>query len=83
MNFQVLFVSERMVVGVGFDCSPMVFAADERGIWYLRNFKNTTHLVFNNMAFSWVKEHVTIARSPGLLVIKKSLKICANQNCVL
>lgn len=30
---QVLFVSEKMVIGVGFDCSPMVFAADERGIW--------------------------------------------------
>ncbi|KAF9589683.1 hypothetical protein IFM89_027066 [Coptis chinensis] len=29
----VLFVSERMLVGVGFDCKPMVFAADERGIW--------------------------------------------------
>ncbi|XP_061364397.1 actin-related protein 2/3 complex subunit 1B-like isoform X1 [Gastrolobium bilobum] len=29
----VLFVSERTVIGVGFDCNPMVFAADERGIW--------------------------------------------------
>ncbi|KHM99607.1 Actin-related protein 2/3 complex subunit 1 [Glycine soja] len=29
----VLFVSERNVIGVGFDCNPMVFAADERGIW--------------------------------------------------
>ncbi|XP_054799025.1 actin-related protein 2/3 complex subunit 1B-like isoform X1 [Prosopis cineraria] len=29
----VLFVSERMVIGVGFDCTPMVFAADDRGIW--------------------------------------------------
>ncbi|KAG4924006.1 hypothetical protein JHK87_049546 [Glycine soja] len=29
----VLFVSERKVIGVGFDCNPMVFAADERGIW--------------------------------------------------
>ncbi|KAI4306049.1 hypothetical protein L6164_029361 [Bauhinia variegata] len=28
-----LFVSERMVIGVGFDCIPMVFAADDRGIW--------------------------------------------------
>ena len=33
--FQVLFVSERKVIGVGFDCNPMVFAADERGIWYV------------------------------------------------
>lgn len=36
--FQVLFVSERMVIGVGFDCNPMVFAADERGIWYVKSF---------------------------------------------
>lgn len=34
--FQVLFVSERTVIGVGFDCNPMVFAADERGIWYVK-----------------------------------------------
>jgi hypothetical protein len=38
--FQVLFVSERMVIGVGFDCNPMVFAADDRGIWYIKSFKN-------------------------------------------
>ena len=30
--FSVLFVSERMVIG--FNCTPMVFAADDRGIWY-------------------------------------------------
>lgn len=29
----VLFVSERTVIGVGYDCNPMVFAADERGVW--------------------------------------------------
>ncbi|KAJ4982022.1 hypothetical protein NE237_032859 [Protea cynaroides] len=29
----VLFVSEKMVIGVGFDCNPMLFGADERGIW--------------------------------------------------
>ncbi|KAB1213243.1 Actin-related protein 2/3 complex subunit 1A [Morella rubra] len=34
----VLFVSERMVIGVGYDCSPMVFAADERGIWSFIRF---------------------------------------------
>ncbi|KAJ6973122.1 actin-related protein 2/3 complex subunit 1B isoform X2 [Populus alba x Populus x berolinensis] len=37
--FQVLFISEKMVIGVGFDCNPMVFAADERGIWYVFNKK--------------------------------------------
>ncbi|XP_042489709.1 actin-related protein 2/3 complex subunit 1A-like [Macadamia integrifolia] len=34
----VLFISERMVIGVGFDCNPMVFAADERGIWCFVKF---------------------------------------------
>ncbi|XP_059452209.1 actin-related protein 2/3 complex subunit 1A-like isoform X1 [Corylus avellana] len=34
----VLFVSERMAIGVGFDCSPMVFAADDRGIWSFIRF---------------------------------------------
>ncbi|KAM7271641.1 hypothetical protein ACFE04_030855 [Oxalis oulophora] len=29
----VLFISERVVIGVGFDCNPMVFAADQTGIW--------------------------------------------------
>lgn len=36
--FQVLFISERMVVAVGYDCNPMVFTADERGIWYSSHF---------------------------------------------
>ncbi|XP_022148037.1 actin-related protein 2/3 complex subunit 1A-like [Momordica charantia] len=34
----ILFVSERMVIGVGYDCNPMVFAADERGIWSFIRF---------------------------------------------
>ncbi|KAL6286897.1 hypothetical protein ACE6H2_011287 [Prunus campanulata] len=34
----VLFLSERLVIGVGFDCNPMVFAADERGIWSFIKF---------------------------------------------
>lgn len=34
----VLFVSEKMVIGVGFDCNPMVFAADETGIWTFIKF---------------------------------------------
>ncbi|ERN15876.1 hypothetical protein AMTR_s00039p00197260 [Amborella trichopoda] len=34
----VLFVSERMVIGVGFDCNPMVFTADKRGIWSFVKF---------------------------------------------
>ncbi|XP_044466010.1 actin-related protein 2/3 complex subunit 1B-like [Mangifera indica] len=34
----VLFVSERMVIGVGFDCNPMVFAADKTGIWSFIRF---------------------------------------------
>ncbi|KAK6919675.1 Anaphase-promoting complex subunit 4, WD40 domain [Dillenia turbinata] len=34
----VLFVSERMAIGVGFDCNPMVFASDESGIWCFVRF---------------------------------------------
>ncbi|KAK3010132.1 hypothetical protein RJ639_011789 [Escallonia herrerae] len=33
----VLFVSERLVIGVGFDCTPMVFAADD-GLWSFVRF---------------------------------------------
>ncbi|KAH6820987.1 actin-related protein C1B [Perilla frutescens var. hirtella] len=34
----VLFLSERMVIGVGYDCNPMVFAADETGLWSFLRF---------------------------------------------
>ncbi|KAL8151126.1 hypothetical protein V2J09_020934 [Rumex salicifolius] len=34
----VLFVSEKIVIGVGFDCNPMVFAADESGLWNFVKF---------------------------------------------
>nr|CAB3451499.1 unnamed protein product [Digitaria exilis] len=29
----VLFVSESVAIGVGFDCNPMIFAADDTGLW--------------------------------------------------
>uniref|UniRef100_A0A453Q2I8 Actin-related protein 2/3 complex subunit 1A n=1 Tax=Aegilops tauschii subsp. strangulata TaxID=200361 RepID=A0A453Q2I8_AEGTS len=29
----ILFVSEKMAIGVGFDCNPLIFAADETGLW--------------------------------------------------
>nr|GMC88080.1 actin-related protein 2/3 complex subunit 1A-like [Ipomoea batatas] len=29
---------ERMVIGVGFDCNPMIFVADERGLWSFLRF---------------------------------------------
>ncbi|KAH0886531.1 hypothetical protein HID58_062627 [Brassica napus] len=29
----VLFISEKMVIGAGYDSNPMVFAADDTGIW--------------------------------------------------
>ncbi|CDY29633.1 BnaA04g17940D [Brassica napus] len=29
----VLFISEKMVIGVGYDSNPMIFAADDTGIW--------------------------------------------------
>ncbi|PKI33620.1 actin-related protein 2/3 complex subunit 1A-like [Punica granatum] len=38
----VLFVSEKVVIGVGFDCIPMVFAADESGIWSFVRFIGET-----------------------------------------
>ncbi|KAF6158896.1 hypothetical protein GIB67_012313, partial [Kingdonia uniflora] len=34
----VLFLSERMLIGVGFDCNPMVFTADEIGLWSFVKF---------------------------------------------
>ncbi|GJM87352.1 hypothetical protein PR202_ga03298 [Eleusine coracana subsp. coracana] len=34
----VLFVSERVLIGVGFDCNPMIFAADETGLWSFVRF---------------------------------------------
>lgn len=34
----VLFVSEKVVIGVGFDCNPMVFAADDSGLWCFVKF---------------------------------------------
>jgi hypothetical protein len=37
-----------MAIGVGFDCSPMVFAADDRGIWYVKFFLNVIHLCESN-----------------------------------
>lgn len=34
----ILFVSERMVIGVGFDCNPMVFTKDDTGLWSFTKF---------------------------------------------
>ncbi|AQK55452.1 Actin protein 2/3 complex subunit 1B [Zea mays] len=34
----VLFVSERTLIGVGFDCNPMIFAADDTGLWTFIRF---------------------------------------------
>ncbi|MFS8033697.1 putative FAD dependent protein [Helianthus anomalus] len=31
--YQVMFVSEKLVIGVSFDCNHMVFAADGTGFW--------------------------------------------------
>lgn len=36
--FQVIFVSEKLVIGVGYDCNPMVFAVDGIGSWYNSEF---------------------------------------------
>ncbi|KAF3335470.1 actin-related protein 2/3 complex subunit 1B-like protein [Carex littledalei] len=29
----ILFLSDRVVVGVGFDCNPMIFTSDDTGLW--------------------------------------------------
>ncbi|KAG6538519.1 hypothetical protein ZIOFF_003643 [Zingiber officinale] len=34
----ILFVSEKMVIGVGFDCNPMIFTSDETGLWSFVKF---------------------------------------------
>ncbi|KVH96872.1 ARP2/3 complex, 41kDa subunit (p41-arc) [Cynara cardunculus var. scolymus] len=36
--FQVMFVSEKLVIGVGYDCNPMIFAADGTGLWSFVRF---------------------------------------------
>lgn len=33
-----MFVSEKLVIGVGYDCNPMVFAADGIGSWSFVRF---------------------------------------------
>lgn len=33
-----MFVSEKLVIGVGYDCNPMVFAADGTGSWSFVRF---------------------------------------------
>lgn len=47
----VLFVSERMVIGVGFDCNPMVFAADERGIWGFVRFLDERKTTYSSAKY--------------------------------
>lgn len=34
----ILFVSENMILGVGYDCNPMIFAKDESGLWKFDRF---------------------------------------------
>ncbi|XP_019426079.1 PREDICTED: actin-related protein 2/3 complex subunit 1A-like [Lupinus angustifolius] len=47
----VLFVSEKMVIGVGFDCNPMVFAADERGIWSFIRYLGEREVVSSGSSY--------------------------------
>ncbi|CAL0309727.1 unnamed protein product [Lupinus luteus] len=47
----VLFVSEKMVIGVGFDCNPMVFAADERGIWSFIRYLGEQEVVSSGSSY--------------------------------
>lgn len=48
----VVFVSERIVIGVGYDCNPMVFAADDRGIWSFIRFLGEKKLSSSSSRYS-------------------------------
>ncbi|EPS60788.1 hypothetical protein M569_14013, partial [Genlisea aurea] len=48
----ILFISERLVIGVGFDCNPMVFAADERGLWGFLRFLEERKTTSSSLPYS-------------------------------
>ncbi|XP_022740646.1 uncharacterized protein LOC111292494 isoform X2 [Durio zibethinus] len=83
---EVLFVSEKMVIGVGFDCNPMVFAADESGIWSFIRFlgerkASSSGLKYGSQLYCTSKErrvpnkavqHLRIGRESGDLGFGKA-----------
>ncbi|CAH1436839.1 unnamed protein product [Lactuca virosa] len=51
---RLFFVSEKLVIGVGYDCNPMVFAADGIGSWSFVRFldEKSQHLLLQDRAHS-------------------------------
>ncbi|KAL9676820.1 hypothetical protein QQ045_005040 [Rhodiola kirilowii] len=47
----VLFVAERIVIGVGYDCNPMIFAADDTGIWSFIRFLGERKITSSNTKY--------------------------------
>ncbi|KAF3550234.1 hypothetical protein DY000_02001627, partial [Brassica cretica] len=48
----VLFISEKMVIGVGYDSNPMVFAADDTGIWSFVRYIGEKKAVSSGSSYS-------------------------------
>ncbi|KAJ0261903.1 Actin-related protein 2/3 complex subunit 1B [Hirschfeldia incana] len=48
----VLFISEKMVIGVGYDSNPMVFAADDTGIWSFIRYIGEKKAVTSGSSYS-------------------------------
>ncbi|KAK1283203.1 Actin-related protein 2/3 complex subunit 1A [Acorus calamus] len=47
----VLFVSEKMVIGVGFDCNPLLFMADDMGTWSFVRFLDEKKITPSNSKY--------------------------------
>ncbi|XP_057798227.1 actin-related protein 2/3 complex subunit 1B-like [Salvia miltiorrhiza] len=80
----VLFLSERMVIGVGYDCNPMVFAADERGLWSFLRFLDERKQPSSAKYGSQFSE--TFGKLYGQSKFgsneNESSRICAHENCI-
>jgi actin related protein 2/3 complex subunit 1A/1B len=48
----VLFISEKMVIGVGYDSNPMVFASDDTGIWSFIRYIGEKKAASSNSSYS-------------------------------
>ncbi|XP_047982041.1 actin-related protein 2/3 complex subunit 1A-like [Salvia hispanica] len=81
----VLFLSERMVIGVGYDCNPMVFAADERGLWSFLRFlderKQTSNAKYGSQLSGTFGKLYGQSKS-GSNEASESSRIRAHDNCI-
>ncbi|KAG5401771.1 hypothetical protein IGI04_016378 [Brassica rapa subsp. trilocularis] len=64
---EVLFISEKMVISVGYDSNPMVFAADDTGIWCvpLRNFSEAFTKFYGQSKATTANEASESSKSRG------------------